>query len=330
MKTAKIDLHLHLDGSLNLPWQWKTAVKCGAVDKDCSFEEYYRLMFDKDYPKGSAPMKKFDIPIAVMQTREDLFESIYGLIEKLNEKEMLYAEIRFAPQQHCLKGLSQKEVVQAVLDGMHKANEDFPHVKTGLINCLMHKGNDANFNMKENMETVEVTRELFGNGLVALDLAGFENTGDFMLYAPLFEKAREYGIPYTIHAGEMGEGKHVPEAIKMGAYRIGHGINCIQDPAWLQEVVDKQIPLEVCVTSNVGLERNYAAHPVRQLIEAGAKVTLNTDNMTFSRTDLKNEHSQLRAIGVSEEVLKQCTLNAVDAAFCDKETKAWIRERLEF
>lgn len=330
MTTAKIDLHLHLDGSLNLTWQWKTALKCGSVDPDCTFEEYYRLMFDKDYPKGSAPMKKFDIPIAVMQTKEDLADSIYGLIEILNEKGMLYAEIRFAPQQHCLEGLTQKEVVQAVLDGMHKANKDFPNVKTGLINCMMHKGDDANFNMKENMETVEVTRELFGNGLVGLDLAGYENTGDFMLYAPLFEKAREYGIPYTIHAGEMGEGKHVPMAIKMGAHRIGHGILCTQDPAWLQEVVDTQVPLEVCVSSNVGQERNYAAHPIRKLLEAGVKVTINTDNMTFSRTDLAHEHSMLRAIGVSEETLKQCTLNAVEAAFCDEETKQWIRERLGY
>ena len=117
-----------------------------------------------------------------------------------------------------------------------------------------------------------------------------------MNYAPLFEKAKEYGIPYTIHAGEMGEGAHVPEAMSMGALRIGHGINCIQDKRWLNEVVEKQIPLEVCVSSNISDARNYAAHPIRQLINAGAKVTVNTDNMMFSKTDLANEHSQLRKI----------------------------------
>ena len=126
----------------------------------------------------------------------------------------------------------------------------------------------------------------------------------------------------------MGLGVHVIEAMEMGAYRIGHGVNCVQDDAWLKAVADAQIPLEVCVTSNCGDERNYVAHPVRKLIEAGVKVTINTDNMMFSRTDMRYEHAMLKNIGVSEAQLKQCTLNAVDAAFCDETTKEMLRAKL--
>ena len=130
------------------------------------------------------------------------------------------------------------------------------------------------------------------------------------------------------HAGEMGEGSHVPEAIKMGAWRIGHGINCVQDKAWLKELADKQIPTEVCVGSNVKEERNYAAHPIREMAKAGVKITVNTDNMNFSKTSLANEHNQLRAIGFTTNDLIQFTLNAVDAAFCDEATKHKLREKL--
>ena len=330
MKYAKVDLHLHLDGSIHLPWAYQTALKRGVIDESMTFEQYYQLMYKVDYPTREERMKRFDFPCAVMQEKEDLEESVYLLAQHLNDLGMLYAEVRFAPQQHQLAGLTQKEVILAVVAGIKRAEQDFPELTLRLINCLMHKGKDADVNMKENMETVEATKETLGKYVVALDLAGYENTGDFMKYAPLFEKAREYGIPYTIHAGEMGDGSHILDALKMGAHRIGHGIHCVDHPEWLNALVDSQIPLEVCVTSNVGLERDYASHPVRKMLEAGCNITLNSDNMMFSRTNVHTEHAQLKALGVSDDVLRQCTLNAIEASFCDEETKKELKKKLNF
>ena len=327
MNTAKIDLHVHLDGSLDLLWQWETAIKRKVVS--CSFEEYKQMMYRRDYPSREERMKRFDLPVAVMQTREDLFMSIYGLVERLAKLGLVYAEIRFAPQQHQLLQLTQREVVQAVLDGMHKANQDFPSIRTGLICCLMHKGNSAKCNHEANLETIEVAKEFLHKGVVGLDLAGYENNCPFTEYAYLFEIASEYKIPYTIHAGEMGEGIHVMEAIHMGATRLGHGVNCMQNEAWLQEVINKQIPLEVCVSSNVYDSQDYLGHPIRELLKMNVKVTINSDNMTFLNTDLVKEHEILRSIGVSEEDLMKCMYHAVDAAFCDEETKHWILKQIE-
>lgn len=144
------------------------------------------------------------------------------------------------------------------------------------------------------------------------------NTGDFLLYAPLFEKAHSYGIPYTIHAGEMGEGAHVMDALAMKANRIGHGINCIQNPEWLHAVVESQIPLELCPTSNTRYELGYAALPVRQLLDAGARITLNTDNMSFGRTSLAHEYDMMRSVGISQKELWQCAWNAADAGLLQR------------
>lgn len=320
MNTAKIDLHLHLDGSIYLPWAYKTALKRNVISKDVSFEEYYNSYYFTEYKTREEGFKRFDIPLAVLQDYEDLMEATYILVKTLDYQGLIYAEIRFAPSLHTLKGMSQLDAIKAVMDGVKKAKKECS-IEIGVIACMMHRGENALYNMDSNYETIEVVKETIGDIVVGLDLAGYENNGDFKLYAPLFEKAREYHIPYTIHAGEMGMGEHVHDALMMKAHRIGHGVNCVNNDKWLKEVVDSKITLEVCVGSNVNKDRNYAGHPVRKLIEAGVKVTLNTDNMMFARTTLQNEHNQLMAIGLSKEDIRKCTLNAIDAAFCKEEIK---------
>ena len=326
-RTALADLYLHLDGSLDLTWAYQKSLERGTISPDCSFLDFYRIVYETKYASREDGFRKFDIMCDIMQLPEDLSEASFRLVHKLNEKGLIYAEMRFASQQHTKGGLSQKEALKYVIEGCEKGMKECPDIKVGVINCLMHKGPDAAFNWQTNLETIEAAREYLGRGCVGLDLAGYENNGRFLDYKPLLDQARELGIPYTIHAGEMGEGSHVLDALSMKPWRIGHGVNCVQKEEYLQAVIDSQVPLEVCVTSNVKTERNYAAHPIRELLEKGVRVTVNCDNMTFSRTDLPNEHAQLRAIGVTVEQLQQCTMNAIDAAFCDEETKKGLRKK---
>ena len=326
-RTALVDLHLHLDGSLDLIWAYNESLKAGTVDKDTSFEEYYDIIYRTKYKSREDGFRKFDLMCDILQTRENLYYAAYDLTRRLDEKGMIYAEIRFASQQHCKGGLSQKEALQAVIDGADQAMKDFPDIKVGIINCLMHKGPNAAFNWERNEETVKASAGLLGKGLVGLDLAGYENNGDFRDYGPLFEMAHDLHIPYTIHAGEMGIGEHVLYALDMKPNRIGHGVNCVQDERIINEVIRTQIPLEVCFSSNCGHNLSFAKHPVRELLARGVNVTLNCDNMTFSRTDLPNEHARLRQLGVSVEDLQKCTLRAIDAAFCSDEWKQELKEK---
>ena len=328
MTTGKIDLHLHLDGSLNIRWAYEKALLREAIDKDMSFEEFYDILYMRNKGHSAENFKKFKILCDVLQTREDLFEATYDLCKRQNDLNMYYIEIRFASQQHCLKGLSQREALKAVIDGAKKAMEDYP-IKVGIIDCLMHKGDSVEVNFKENMESVEIASEFLGKGLVGLDLAGYENNCDYKDYGVFFEKAREKGIPFTLHAGEMGYGSHILDALAMKPNRIGHGIDCIQDESYIKALRNGQIPVEVCVSSNVKVDRNYAAHPIRKMIEEGLKVTVNTDNMIFARTNVPNEHEQLKMIGISKERLMQSTYDSLDSAFCDDATKRGIKERLD-
>ena len=328
MKYAKIDLHVHFDGSLDLKWQYERAKLRNVVSSSCSYDEYSYQMYRNDYPSREERMKRFDIPLAVLQTKEDLYDGIYDLIRCLHDLGLVYAEIRFAPQLHCLNGLTQYEVVESVCRGMHKANEDYD-ICTNLICCMMHKGNSAMCNHQENLETIEVTKLFLKQGVVALDLAGYENNCPFEEYAYLFEKAKEYGIPYTIHCGEMGKGEHVPLAIGMNANRLGHGVLCIQNDAWLHQVIETQIPLEVCVSSNCYDNKDYKGHPIHQLLAMGAKVTINSDNMNFIQTNVVKEFELLSKLGVADSTLRQCMLNAIESAFCDEETRKWIYSKID-
>jgi len=327
MNTAKIDLHLHLDGSLNIMWAYKKAIQRNIIEKNKSFEEFYNLLFSNNGFHSAQSIRKFELVCDLLQYYEDLEDAAYDLARRMNDLGVIYTEIRFASQQHCKKGLSQYDALKAVIDGAKKAMSEFP-IRVGIINCLMHKGDSASFNYKDNMETIEVTEQLLGKGAVGLDLAGFENNCDYNEYAPLFKTAKEKNIPFTLHAGEMGIGEHILDALKMEPDRIGHGINCVQDEKYIKALYERQIPLEVCVSSNVKVDRNYASHPIRKMMDRGLKVTVNTDNMIFSRSDIVNEHNQLKMIGITDEQLKQCTLNAIDGAFCDESTKTELRNKV--
>ena len=329
MNSARIELHLHLDGSLNIRKAYQASLEQKIIPENTSFSEYYAMLYRRDYKTREEGFQKFDLVCAVLQTYKDLYAQTYDLVRRLADMGLFYAEIRFASQQHTLKGLSQYEALEAVIDGAHAAMHDYPGINVGILNCLMHKGENALFNWQENLETIEVTEKLLHKGAVGLDLAGYENNGDFKLYGPLFEIARKKNIPFTVHAGEMGEADHILDAIDFGARRIGHGIDAVKDEKILKILKEKKIPLEVCVGGNIRHTGNYSTHPIHRLWEYGILCTLNTDNMIFSLTNTVNEHAQLRLLGIEEEKLIKTQYIALDAAFCDKETKEKVRRRLD-
>ncbi len=326
---ARTELHLHLDGSMTVRFAYEQALKQGVIDRDCSFRDYYNLVFRDNTQPHQVSINKFDLMCDILQDEESLYLAAYDLVKRLAELGLWYAEIRFASQQHLKHGLSQLEALKAVTDGAAAGMRDFPGIRTGIINCLMHKGENAAFNWKENEASIEAVKELLSRGAVGIDLAGYENNGDFNDYGPLIRAAKASGIPCTVHAGEMGIASHILDALAWGADRIGHGVNCVSDEAILREVVNSRIPLEVCVTSNVKRDMNYGNHTVLELLEQGANVTLNSDNMMFARTNTANEHFQLKMLGVKDETLRQCTENAIRAAFCDELTRKELLAKLK-
>ena len=319
-----IDLHLHLDGSMTPELILKLAkeqnVKLPADNKD-DLKKF--LSVPKECESLNDYLKCFELPLSVLQTKKAITEAVYNLQENLKKQGLIYAEIRFAPQLHGQKGLSQKEVVEAAIKGLKKS--DF---KANLILCCM-RGDD---NEKENLETIDVAKEYLGKGVCAVDLAGAEALYKTKNFKNVFDKARENKIPFTIHAGEADGPESIKSAIEFGAKRIGHGIHGILDNSLMKTIIDNKIPLEICPTSNFQTKTmaTYDKYPIKKFLDMGVKVTVNTDNMTVSDVNIYQEYEFLKKhFNITNKDIYKMVNNAIDVAFISEKEKKELRSNLK-
>lgn len=325
----KLDLHLHLDGSVPPETLFQLAKEQGVPvpgETLAGYLEYIR----RCARCGSVNeyLKMFDLPVAVMQDGNSLARVTRELICLLYRQNLAYAEIRFAPQLHTRKGLSQAEAVEAVLAGREQGLKECPGFDVGILCCMMCIGPET-ANWKENAETVEVTRAYLDRGVVGLDLAGAEGIVPLKNFAPLFQRAAELGIPCTCHAGDSQGPDTVRDAMGFGARRIGHGHHIYDDPELVQRAIREGITIEVCPTSNIQCmtQPSYGQHPAKKLLDMGLNVTINTDNMTFAGVDLEAEYGHcLGEMGFTPEDLVKMSENSVRAAFLPQEKKKALLE----
>ena len=324
MKTpGLIDLHLHLDGSLSVK-SVKELAALQNIEIPENEEELLKLLRINDDCKDLTEyLEKFAFPGKLLQTKEAIALSVYNLQEELKEQGLIYAEIRFAPQLHTKEGLCQREVIEAAIDGLNRS--DF---SAGLILCCM-RGND---NHEENLETVKLAKDYLGKGVVCVDIAGAEALFPTENFEDLFVLAKELGIPYTIHAGEADGPRSVYKALEFGTKRLGHGIRSLEDPELVEKIAREGITLELCPTSNIHtcMFPSIEEYPLRTLMDAGVKVTINTDNMTVSNINLAKEFGKLiAAFNLTDEEIKGFARNSVNACFASEETKKVLLEKIE-
>ena len=304
----KIELHVHLDGSVRP----KTVSELLNYDiKDVK----NKMMVTSDTKDLTEYLTKFDLPIKAMQTKDNLKRIARELALDLKDDDVIYAEVRFAPILHTKEGLSLDEVISSVLEGIKSVNE----IKINLILCMMR-----GFSNEDNLKTIMVTKKFLNKGVVGLDLAGDEKKYQTINYKDLFMIAKDNNIPFTIHAGEADTSKSVLDAINFGAKRIGHGIAIVNDEKILNLVKEKNVFLEVCPTSNVDTKAvlSYEKHPIKDLFLKGVKVTVNTDDRTVSNITLSKEYEKLKEyFNFSDEEFLQMNLNAISSSFMNEDEK---------
>ncbi len=319
-----IDLHLHFDGSLPVKTVWEQAKKQGIALPASSVEELRDMMVcPVDCQSLNEYLEKFDIPLSVLQTREGIKECMEDLITELISEKMIYAEIRFAPQLHLQKGLTQDEVVQAAIAGVEAATEG-QQLKVQLILCCM-RGAD---NHQVNRETVEMTAKYLGKGVCACDLAGAEAIFKTDTFGDLFAYAAHLDVPYTIHAGEADGPDSIRAALRFGTKRLGHGVRAVEDAVLVTELMEEEVTLECCPISNVQTKAvsSIEVHPIKEFLYRGLKVTVNTDNRTVSQTNIAKEIQFLRDnLGLTLEEERQLYLNAAESAFLSKQEREGLK-----
>ncbi len=309
------ELHLHLDGSLRPKTVWELGKE---QNIDLGAKDIEELKFMMEVPNDCKTLheclERFDLPLKVLQTADAIERVSYEIVEDLSKLGIDYAEVRFAPQLSINKGLTQSEVVEAAIKGVKRGMKDFPTIKCGLILCCMRGENIQD----KNLETIEVAKKYLGDIVCAVDLAGAESLYSTEIFETVFKKANEYNLPRTIHAGEAAGADSIRKALSYGTKRLGHGVNAIYDKELMKELIDNEVTLEVCVTSNYQTKvvQSIEEHPVKKLFDAGVRVTVNSDNMTVSSTNIHKEIKILKErLGFTDEDIKKMQEYAEEARF---------------
>jgi adenosine deaminase len=320
----KVLLHEHLDGVLRPKTVIELARSAKYDQLPTEDPEELARWFHQGANQGNLPkyLEGFVHTIAVMQTEEALERVAYEQAEDLSRDGVVYFETRFAPIFHTRKGLSHQRVVSAVLKGLERGRKDFG-ISSGLIICAMR-------NMDVSLEMAELAVDFRERGVVGFDLAGEEGGYPPKKHVEAFHYIQRQNFNITIHAGEGFGKESIWQAIQYcGAHRIGHGTRLIDDIAvadgkavklgdLAQYVLDKRIPLEICLLSNVhtGAARSLSEHPFKILYQEKFRVTLNTDNRLMSDTTMTKEFEAARdTFGLRLEDFEKITINAMKSAF---------------
>jgi len=320
----KVLLHEHLDGVLRPKTVIELARSAEYNQLPTEDAEELGRWFHQGANQGSLPkyLEGFVHTIAVMQTEEALERVAYEQAEDLHRDGVVYFETRFAPVFHTQRGLTHQQVVSAVLKGLERGRKDFG-ISCGLIICAMR-------NMDVSLEMAELAVDFRNRGVVGFDLAGEEGGYPPKKHVDAFHYIQRQNFNITIHAGEGFGKESIWQAIQYcGAHRIGHGTRLIDDIAVVdgkavklgdlaQYILDKRIPLEICLISNVhtGAVRSVSEHPFKILYQAKFRVTLNTDNRLMSDTTMTKEfEAAAETLGLTLEDFEKITINAMKSAF---------------
>lgn len=309
----KIDLHCHLDGSLDAEFIHNIVNEA----KPTSIEAVrQRLQVPADCASLAEYLTCFDLPIDCMNTIEHIRQGAYTFVKSLAAEHVIYAEVRFSPALFTNSRLTERQALEATLSGLRKGQQELGITVNTIVCAMRH------FDLARNSASFRIARDYKDYGVCGLDLAGNEAafpTGDF---AQLFALANGLELPFTIHAGECKSAQSVKDAIDFGAKRIGHGIAMAGNIDLQALCVAKGIGIEMCPISNYQTKavEQGAPYPLQEFLQAGLCATVNTDNRTVSNTSLTNEFIFLKEIcGFSD--IQKVTNNAIACAFASDAVK---------
>jgi len=322
----KAELHVHLDGSLRPQTMLELARAQGVRLPADTPDGLAQALSVKHAKSLEEYLTKYEITLSVMQTRAALERIAYEFVLDAAADGVRYVEVRYSPLLH-RPALTLAQAIEAPLAGIKRAETE-TGTKVGLIVCAIRTRPPG-----ESLELAHAAAEYRGAGVVAFDLAGAERGHPAREHAAAFAYAAAHGLACTCHAGE-GDGPHsIQEALHAcGARRIGHGTRLGEEPALLDEVVARGIPLEMCLTSNLHTHTvaTIAQHPLKRYLDRGVVVTLNTDGRLVDGISLTDEYFLAHgALGLTRQELARVTLNACQSAFLPEYEKVALVSRVQ-
>lgn len=309
------ELHRHIDLSFRAKTLFEFAQAQGLVPQSTSLENFKKKFLITEPVKDLvACLKKFEIYAKVLNRPEKIIRITEEVIADCYAEGTRGVELRFSPTFLAqFSKLSWQEILDAFLIGQENAAQKFRDIKTGFI-CIVGRNAGPDTAAKVVEFFLENQKHFIG-----IDLADDEINYPCRLFAEAFKPLKNSNANITIHSGEATGPENIWEAIELlGAQRIGHGVTCIEDPTLMKFLAEKQIPLEVCPTSNwlTRVNATHKEHPLRKILRAGVPATINTDDPGIFATSLPQEIKICREeMKLSEEQMASCFKTAYEKSF---------------
>lgn len=320
----KVELHVHLEGSIQPATLLTLAERNGfplpASDQE-SLEEFYRFTDFDHFIQTYVTISR------CLRTVDDFRLIAYEFGAEMARQKIRYAEVTFSPYTHVTNtGLPFAEIVAALDDGRRCSQADFGVEFQWVFDIVRDDPSSQH-------TVVRWAASALDQGVVALGLGGTERGYPPEWFAESFAEARAAGLHRVPHAGEVAGPESVWGAIRhLDAERIGHGVRSEEDPELVAYLREYQIPLELCLTSNLclGVYPSPQDHPIRRLWDQGLYLTINSDDPPMFNTDLVQEYQKLADdLGFTADEMERLSLNALQASFLPEEQKrAWRQDFL--
>lgn len=322
----KAELHVHLDGCLRPETMLELARVQGVRLPATTPDALAQALHVKHAKSLEDYLTKYEITLSVMQSAAALERVAHEFVLDAAADGLRYVEVRYSPLLH-RPALTLAQAIEAPLVGI-KRGERETGIKVGLIVCGIRTRPPA-----ESLELARAAAEYRTAGVVAFDLAGPERGFPARDHQAAFAYAAQHGMACTCHAGEGDGPQSIHQALtECGAQRIGHGTRLGEDPALLDLVVARGIPLEMCLTSNLHTHTvtSLAEHPFKRYLDHGVRVTLNTDGRLVDGVSLTDEYFLAQgAFGLTREDLARIALNACESAFLPEYEKVALVARVQ-
>ena len=316
-RIPKAELHIHIEGSLEPELMFEIARRNGITLRHGSVDALRRAYQFTDLQSF---LDIYFEGAAVLRRERDFYEMTLAYLRRAAADNVRHAEIFFDPQTHTGRGIA----FATIIDGISAALRDGP-ISSRLILCFLR-----HLSAKSAMETLEAALP-YRDRFVAVGLDSAEVGNPPSKFAAVFARARQEGFLTVAHAGEEGGPSYISEALALlRVSRIDHGVRCFEDPALVDDLVARRIPLTVCPLSNVklGIFRSIQDHPLRTMLQRGIVATVNSDDPAyFGGYVVDNFLAVASALGLQEADVRTLARNSFEASFLpDEEKKAYLRE----
>jgi adenosine deaminase len=319
----KVELHLHIEGTLEPEMMFRLAERNGLTLPFNSVDEVRRAY---EFTDLQSFLDIYYQGAAVLRTEADFYDLMWAYLERAAADNVRHTEMFFDPQTHTERGIG----FPVFMAGFARARADARErlgITSHLIMCfLRHLSGEAA------VETLEQARPFVGQ-LVAVGLDSGERGNPPQRFVAAYSRAREAGLRAVAHAGEEGPPSYIRDSLDLlGAERIDHGVACEQDPALVNRLVAEGIALTVCPLSNMKLQvlPDLRHHNLRRLLQRGVRITINSDDPAYFGGYIGDNYlAAQQALGLTREELAAIARNAVEAAFVDEARRAELRAGLD-